>query len=107
MEKAGMTKVLIIILIMLSTLPLYAYYTNTDKEQFREAAKIMPQNEAIFINTATAQVAFQYYYGEKDNVIGIKNLSDLKKRDKNIGSFWLLSTFTKYSDPNESIKKYM
>lgn len=98
---------LIIIIIMFSTLQLYAYYANVDRQQFREAAKFLPQDEPIFLNIDTAQVAFKYYYGEKEDVIGVKNAEELKSHLQNKNSFWMLLTFTKYSDPKNSIRKYL
>ena len=98
---------LIAIISLLSILPIYAYYTNIDKQQFREVAQFLPRDEPIFINIETAQVIFQYYYGEKDNVLGVSDVNDIKLHLKGVDSFWVLLTFTKYSDPNESIKKFL
>ena len=94
-------------IILLSVLPLSAYYSNPDKHQIREAADFLPEDENIFINAKTAQVVFKYYYGEKPNAVGVKNLEDLKPRLKNIDSFWMLLTFTKYSDPSNSIRQFL
>ena len=105
--RTKLSKPLITIIIILSILPLGAYYTNINKQQSREAAEFLPANEQIFINTEAGQVVFQYYYGEKDNFIGVKDLDDLKSRLSNINSFWMVLTFTKYSDPEGKIKKFL
>jgi len=105
--RSKISRLLITTIVILSILPLGAYYTNIDKQQFREAAEFLPKNETILINTQTAQVTFQYYYGEKDNVIGIKDLNELKLQLNNKDSFWILLTFTKYSDPEDKIKKFL
>ena len=97
----------IIVIIVLSILPIHAYYANIDKQQFREAVAFLPKDEPILININSAQVAFKYYYGEKENAIGIKDVEELKSKIKNMDSFWVLLTFTKYSDPKDSIKKYL
>ena len=95
------------IITILNVLPIFAYYHNIDKQQFREAAQFLPKDEPIFINIETAQVIFQYYYGERDNVVGVSDVGDIKKRLEDVDSFWMLLTFTKYSDPEGSIKKYL
>lgn len=101
--KSG--RILIPIIVVLSILPLYAYFANIDKQQFREAAEFLPKNELIFMNIKSAQVPFKYYYGEKDNAIGIADINELQSHLNNANSFWMLFTFTKYSDPQNKIKK--
>ncbi len=98
---------LIVIIAILNVLPIFAYYHNIDKQQFREAAQFLPKNEPIFINIETAQVIFQYYYGERSNVAGVSDVEDIKKRLENADSFWMLLTFTKYSDSEDIIKRYL
>jgi len=98
---------LMAIVIVLSILPLYAYYTNVQNQQFREAAEFLPKGQPIFVNAPGAQVALRYYYGEKDNVVAVRNLAELKDYLKNIDSFWMFLTFTKYSDPENTIKTYL
>jgi len=104
-------KVLFTVIILITgAILLNAYYTNPDKQQFRDAAiflKSNKDNDPIFINIDTAQVAFQFYYGESDNVIGVKDLGDLKEHLSDTGSFWMMLTFTKYSDPEGKIKKFL
>ena len=103
---SGHLTAIILIIIILSILPLYAFFTNTDKQQFREAAEFLPKNELIFVNIQAAQVTFKYYYGEKDNVIGINDVNELESHLNNVNSFWMLLTFTKYSDPENKIREY-
>ena len=98
---------LIVIITILNVLPVFAYYHNIDKQQFREAAQFLPKDEFIFTNIETAKVAFQYYYGENSDVIGVKDLNDLKSHLGNIDSFWILSTYTKYSDPGGKIMEFL
>lgn len=101
-------KVSFIILITILTIPpLAAYYVNLDKQQFREAAEFLPQNEDIFVFTPTAQVTFQYYYGEKMNVRGINNLEELKQVVGERQSFWMVFTLTKYKDPKGTLRDYL
>ena len=106
-----MTRYLVVALILFITgaILLHAYYTNLDKQQFRDAADFLKSssNNTIFINIDTAQVAFQFYYGENDNVRGVKNLEELQTFLHDTDSFWMLFTFTKYSDPEDRIKKFL
>lgn len=101
------SRLLIMAIIILSILPLGAYYMNITKPQFREAAKFLPEDEPIFLNIFSSQAAFQYYYGEKDNVVGIRDVNELKPLLVDKNSFWMLLTFTKYSDPEGKIKKFL
>ena len=105
--KTKYSKHIIILIVLLSVLPLQAYYTNINKQQFREAAEFLKTNEPIFININTAQVAFKYYYGEKSNVIEFTNVDELKSSITPNSSFWILLTFTRYSDPDGEIKKFL
>ena len=105
--KTRMSKVLIAIIIILSILPLSAYYINIDKQQFREASILLPNHEPIFLNIVSSQVAFQYYTGERENIVGVIDVDDLKSQLKGKNSFWMLLTFTKYSDPENKIKKFL
>lgn len=107
MLRAKFRRTLIAMTIILSILPLYAYYANIDKQQVREAAKFLPNDEPIFLSIDTAQVVFKYYYGEKNNVAGVKNVDELKSHLKNKSSFWMLLTFTKYSDSDGEIEKFL
>ena len=100
-------KIIVALIVILSILPLHAYYLNIDKQQFREAVKFIPPDEKVFLNIETAKVVFQYYSGEKDTVAGVEDLNDLKSKVGNTQSFWVLLTFTKYSDPNNSIRQYL
>jgi len=89
---------------------LHAYYANFDKQQFRDAANFLKENggnDPIFINIDTAQVIFKFYYGESDNAKGVKSPEELQALLKDTDSFWMLITFTKYSDPEGSIRKFL
>ena len=105
--KVKYKNAVIILIIILSILPIHYYYDKTQKQEFREAVELLPQNEIIFTNIHSAQVALKYYYGESDNIIGIKSISELKSHLGNIDSFWILFTHTKYSDPDGKIRDYI
>lgn len=95
------------IIAILSLAPIYSYYHNPIKQQFREAAEILPNGADVFITKQSSQEALMYYYGEKGNIIGVDDISVLKEKLKGKTSFWFIFTFTKYSDPNGSIKNFM
>jgi uncharacterized membrane protein len=101
------SKILIVGIVILTALPLYAYYSNVDKQQFREVASFLPDNEPIFLNIETSQVIFQYYYGERDNVMGVSDVQELSEHLADVDTFWMLLTFTKYSDPEDTIKEFL
>ncbi len=103
-------KIVIILFILLSILPIYAYYSNTKKQQFREAAFYLKENvkndEAIFFNIRNGIVPFTYYYGKSEQAFPLPNLSRAMEISKEKKSIWLVYTFAKYSDPDGTIKKY-
>lgn len=105
--KTNIDKMLMIILVVISLLPLQAYYINIDKAQFREAVKLLPENELIIVSKTSAEKNVKYYYGDKDNVVGVEDITILKQYLKNKDSFWVLLTFTKYSDPEGKIKSFL
>jgi uncharacterized membrane protein len=105
--KLKYSKAAIIILAMLIILPLAAHYMNIDREQFREAANFLPRDEAIFIHKENTRAVFRYYYGEKQNAIGVANLDELKNAAKGKDRFWFLFTFLKYSSHEQEIKKFL
>ena len=92
---------------MFNILPLYAYYAHVDKQQFREVVSFFPNDEVVFVTKESATRPVKYYYGEKENVIGIFGLDDLKYHLRNEDKFWVLFTFTKYSDPEGKINSYL
>jgi len=99
--------VLISLLGLLIIPPIYAYYSNVDREQFKEAADFLPEDELIMIHTKTTQAVFRYYYGEKPNAIGVTNLEEVKQNIENKDNFWFLFTFLRYSQHNEEIKEFL
>ncbi len=105
--KIKYRNIAIILIIILSVLPINYYYAETQKQEFREVAKVLPQEEMIFTNIPSAQVALQYYYGESDNILGIKSISELTPHLDSTNSFWILFTFTKYSHDDKEIRDYI
>ena len=100
-------KFIILLVIMVNIIPIHAYFVNVHKQEFREASDFLPKNEPIFLNIASSVMSFRYYYGENGNTIPIKNLDELKSHLGNKNSFWVLLTFTKYSDPKNEIRNFL
>lgn len=101
-------RIVLISLLGLLIIPqIYAYYSNVDREQFKEAADFLPKDELIMIHTKTTQAVFKYYYGEKPNAIGVANLEEVKQHIKDKDNFWFLFTFLRYSQHGEEIKEFL
>ena len=96
------------ILLILSILPLYSYYSNFDKQQWREAAEYFQanrhSNELIVVNVPANILPLSYYYEDMDNVVGIANVEDLNREIKDKNTVWLLYSSEKYGDSEGTIK---
>lgn len=98
--------------LLLNIIPLYSYYHNTDKQQWREAAEFLKgkvsETEPIIISIYSGEVSLRYYYGNYGNIHGVRKLDDnLKALVKDKDSLWLILTFWKYLDPEGSVQKYI
>lgn len=102
---------IIILLSILSLLPLYSYYSNFDKEQWREAAQYLKLNreagELVVTFVPNNVLPLGYYYKEMDKVTGVKNVDDLKLKIKRENSIWLLYASEIFRDPEGTIKNYL
>lgn len=103
--------VFLIFLIIFSIFPLYSYYFNFDKVQWRESANYIQDNrednELILINAANTLLPFSYYYSNPINVKGIKDVDELKHIVNGKNELWLILSSEKYSDPKGTIKSYL
>jgi len=99
------------ILLILSLSPLYSYYSNFDKQQWREAAeyfKINRSPEEIVVTNVPANILpLGYYYADMSNVVGVANVGDLKREINDKNTVWLLYSSEKYGDFKETIKNYL
>ncbi len=99
------------ILLIISIPPLYSYYSNFDKQQWRESAEYFKtnrnSNEIIVTNVPANVLPLSYYYADMDNVVGIADLEDLKREIKDGNTVWLLYSSEKYGDFNGTIKSYL
>src|SRR3989344_2234251 len=100
---------ILILLAILSIIPVYSYYANFDKEQWRDAAAYLKNNngrqDIILINKPVSELALKYYYNTA-NSQGVNDVEEAKSATAGKSSFWLLYSAEKFSDSGHSIKKY-
>ncbi|MBI2651188.1 glycosyltransferase family 39 protein [Candidatus Woesearchaeota archaeon] len=103
-------KLWIILLILLSILPLYSYYANFDKDQWKEASQYLNLQEygteLIIVNKPSAILALDYYY-PVNNAKPANDVNEAASLIKGEKSFWLLYASEKFSDTNNNIKKHL
>ena len=105
-------KTLFLILLVISSIfPLYAYYVNFDKQQFREAADYITNNrspdEYVFIHKSNIILPFSYYHNDLTNVLSIEDINQLKSNLEGKQAFWIILSMEKFSDPQGTIKQYL
>ena len=104
-------RIAIVLFIVFSLLPILSYYSNINKQQFRETAifmkaKVQP-GDVVFINKPTMKIAIDYYFGKSGNVYGVENAMHALELSQNKDSVWLILSFDKYSDPKGTIKAFL
>ena len=105
--------VILLLIITFSIAPIYSYYKNPDKGQYKEAAAYIAskeKNEPIIVHGAPIFLPFDYYYGKfnKNNEVYksfdiemLKNFADSHQR------FWVVASMLKYYDPSNSFLTYL
>jgi len=97
--------------VLFSVLPLYSYYTNADKEQWKEAADYLSSRresqEPVFLHAANTLLPFSYYHPDLALVYGVHNTSELIPLLEDRSQFWLVLSMDKFSDPEGKIKSYL
>ena len=105
--------VILFLIITFSIAPIYSYYKNPDKGQYKEAAAYIAskeKNEPIIVHGAPIFLPFDYYYGKfnKNNEVYksfdiemLKNFADSHQR------FWVVASMLKYYDPSNSFLAYL
>ena len=110
-ESGKFKSIILALVVLLSIIPLYSYYTNYDKQQWREAAIYLTENsrgtELILLNAPNNVLPFSYYYKNLEKVKGIRNAVELLPLIREEKSFWLVYSSEKFYDPNYTIKKYL
>lgn len=104
-------KTVLALFLILSALPLYSYYANFDKQQWREAAQYIEANRAqgelVVVVKANHVLPLGYYYKDMENVIGVRDVEELRGYIQGKNSFLLVYASEKYGDPQGLIKRYL
>ena len=108
--KSKKYTLLLSIIVLLSVLPLYSYYANFDKSQWREAASYLDANrqnsEAVLVVAPSNMLAVNYYHPDTSNFISIRTIDDIKSATLDKKSFWLILAGEQFFDPEGKIKSY-
>lgn len=117
-------RLLLAFFVIISILPLNAYYSNTHKQQWREAAEYLKEklqgNEIVLTSLSSGAVSLKYYYNiDANNIYGVAPDTKMKKPEKTLylkdakemlkdqERFWFVLSFWKYEDPQGSIQSYI
>ena len=114
-ELGKFTRISLILIILLSIIPLYSYYTNFDKEQWREASVYIKNNgqntELVIINHESSIFPLNYYFQTagypNENVKGVSSVEQVKTLVIGKGSLWLIYASEKFGDSKHEIKNYL
>ena len=91
----------------------YSYYANFNKEQWREAATYVQQEEGagdlIIINANYLELNFKHYYDGSNAVKGIQTIDQLKEAllATEQHKIWLILSHDDITDPNGQIKNVL
>lgn len=103
-------KLFISLFVLVNVIPLHAYYSNVDKAQWRELSGYLKDkkvgNEPVVTSIYSGEVTLRYYYGDYENIVGVKNLNEFKEMVKGKDNFWLALSLWGYYDPEGLIQKY-
>lgn len=105
---------ILVIIAVLSVMPLYSYYVNYDKGQYREAAEYLSykakEGDTIIIHGAPILLPFGYYYSGYPNKSMLHrsfSIEELKKFASSKNEFWVVASMLKYYDPKNEFQKYI
>ena len=97
-------------IIILSILPIYSYYSNPNKPQYREAAFYLQNNikngDVVIANVQSIKVPFSYYSDSLSRTYGVSDVDEARAAVDRHNSVWLALSLTKYSDTKGTIKNY-
>ncbi|MEK6948898.1 MAG: hypothetical protein AABX34_01660, partial [Nanoarchaeota archaeon] len=98
------------LLAIFSILPLYAYHSNFDNQQWKEVSSHLKLNrspdEYIFVLKGNNVMPLSYYYLDQTNIISIDNINEFTAALGKKQSFWLILSLDKYRDPKGLVKSY-
>ena len=91
----------------------YSYYANFNKEQWREAATYVQQEEGagdlIIINANYLELNFKHYYNGSNDVKGIQTIDQLNEAllSTERHKIWFILSHDDITDPNGQIKNVL
>ncbi len=104
-------RTILILVVILSLLPLYSYYANFNKQQWRETAEYLKNNRAVdeivLVNKANHVLSLGYYYENMENVEGVKNVEEMLPKIVGKKKFILVYSSENYGDPRGNLKAYL
>jgi len=113
LDKLGV-KYIVILIVLLSTMPIYSYYTNYDKGQYREAAEYLAskvkETDLVIVHGAPTFYPFNFYYNQYPKralVYKSFSIEDLNKFVASRNEFWAVQSMLKHYDPKNEFLNYV
>lgn len=110
----NISKYILIFITLSSLMPLYSYYTNYDKGQYREAAEYLAsrakESDYIIVHGAPIFHSFNFYYSKypkKASVYRSFNVEELKQFTDSKSEFWAVLSMLKYYDTKNEFVNYV
>lgn len=101
---------LLLVLIIDSAVVSYSFYTNSNKEQWREAALFVQEREAagdlIIVNAPWLKLSFEQYYTGTNIIAGVQTTDQLSEAllTNEHDKLWLILSHDDVADPDEQVK---
>jgi mannosyltransferase len=109
--KPKISYILVLILLIDSVLISYSYYTQFNKEQWREAASYIQEREdvgdLIIINAPWLEINFEHYYNGSNVIRGVQTVDQLNEALLTVEhqKLWLILSHDTVADPDGQVKK--
>ncbi len=103
--------ILLLILLIDSAVIAYSYYTNPNKEQWREAVFYVQEHETagdlIIVNAPWLKLSFEQYYTGSNVIIGLQTTDQLSESllTNEHDELWLILSHDNVADPDGQVKK--
>lgn len=105
---------IISIILLLSVMPIYSYYANYDKGQYREAAESLAsrvrEGEIVVVHGSPILLPFNYYYSRypvKVEFFRSFSVDELKQFVDSKNEFWVVLSMLRQYDPKNLFVKYL
>ena len=102
--------ILLLILVIDSAVIAYSYYSNPNKEQWREAALYVQEHETagnlIIVNAPWLKLSFEQYYTGSNVVVGVQTTDQLSEAllTNEPDELWLILSHDNVADPDGQVK---